>query len=328
MRMRAAIKCLLSVGLLLILVFFTATVEAKGGGGGGGRSSGGSSRSSGYSNSGAKRAPSPPASGDSGQKSQGSTVPASPGYGNSATKPKPNSAEAPAKVPQSSLQKQTEKVVSKEQSAKALADHKAQRAKFTTPESTVASSPATQSAVLGKMGTGNQLPPITTYYETRRSFYGGNGYEPPPYMYRSRPSFGMWDAMALWFILDHFSNPRYSAMYYNHQDDPGMREWRTEAERLSQDNADLKAKLAGLDEKVAGMSNTPKDPSYVPDDMKETVLAANVAEHVLPQAAVADISLPTSVEKPKKSSHTLLYLMIGLGIVAGTIWLLRRARRA
>ena len=319
---KKAVKGLLCSALVGALVLVGAVAEAKGSSGGS-RSSG-SGRSSGYSNTGRSAPSSSPASGskpqspasgygNSGQKSGAAKDSSdSTGNANSAPSKAPASNAPQSSIKQTPLQKQTGTALRKENAAKALADYKVEKGKFKQPDTSVSSSDATQSSVMGRLGT----PSMTTYYSTRRDFYGGMHYAPPPYMYDSRPRFGMWDAMALWFILDHFREPRYSSMYYHHGDDPGMQEWRREADRLAQDNAELKTKLAGLDEQVKGMSTLPKDPSYVPDDMKTAVLAPDEAEKVLPAStAEEDAEAEKAAEVKPKKSHTLLYGALGLGLV-------------
>jgi hypothetical protein len=317
---------LLCVVLALSLALFCAVAEAKGGGGGG-RSSGGGSRSSGYSNSsrssapaskpsgsysnsGKPRAPSaatPAPKSDYSNSGKSSADTAAPKGSTTSTVPKPSTA-APK---QSAFQQKTDSAASKAQAAKSLEQYKTERGKFKVQDNPVYTSQPTQTAVMGRIG----APDWTSYDNSRRSFWGANPYSPPPYIYQSRPSFGMWDALALWFILDHFSNPHYSAMYYNHSDDPAMLEWRKEAERLAQDNADLKTKLAGLDAQVATMQGKPKDPAYVPDDMKAAVVAPDAASKLLPGA------------QPAKSSSEFPWVLGGIVVIAlggGGFWLYRR----
>lgn len=91
-------------------------------------------------------------------------------------------------------------------------------------------------------------------------------YNPPTYVYESRASFGAWDAMFLWMMLDKTSN---HDVYYHHKNDPAFREWRAEADRLAKDNLELKAKLAKLDESVKTHQGTPVNPNYIPKDINK-----------------------------------------------------------
>jgi hypothetical protein len=95
-------------------------------------------------------------------------------------------------------------------------------------------------------------------------WYRRRGWSLPPYAHRSPPRFGVWNALFLWFLLDHLSAPGHAAFFYNHQDDPGYRQWRAEANRQAQDDPQLKAKLDQLDGDLAARQGQPRDPNYLP----------------------------------------------------------------
>jgi hypothetical protein len=150
------------------------------------------------------------------------------------------------------------------------------------------------------------------YYARRGSYYDGFGWRPPMYAYSSRSSFGMWDAMFMWFMLDSISNASHAMWFHNHSDDPGYAQWRQEADRLAADNADLRTKLDALDAKQKETAGQPRDPSYMPPDAKpELALAAENA--VVPQP----------------SSTGPNWLVDGLAVLAvGGLFLFLRRRRA
>jgi hypothetical protein len=79
--------------------------------------------------------------------------------------------------------------------------------------------------------------------------------------------FGMWDAMALWYMMDHIHDSQYRNMYYNQQNNPDMIKWRKEADRLAKDNTELKSKLETMDNEVAQLKGTPRDEKYVPKEL-------------------------------------------------------------
>ncbi len=110
-------------------------------------------------------------------------------------------------------------------------------------------------------------------------------------MYSSRPSFGMWDAMFLWMMLDNIGSNRNAAQFaYNHGNDQGYKEWRAEADKLAADNAELKAKLEKLDKETANMSGS-KDPSYLPSNTPADVaLAAEALAAKADQAPVLRVA--------------------------------------
>lgn len=100
----------------------------------------------------------------------------------------------------------------------------------------------------------------STYYDRRQRYY--SGWDAPTYVYAGSPSYGMWDAMFMYMMLDNMNDA--SRFAHNHASDPGYQEWRREAEALAKDNAELQAKLAALDTQTATLAGTPVDPSFLP----------------------------------------------------------------
>lgn len=139
----------------------------------------------------------------------------------------------------------------------------------------------------------NKMSPkeLRSYHTRRENFY--SGYNPPTYVYNSSPAFGAWDAMFLWMLLDR---PNYHSTYYHHMNDPGFQQWRHEAEKLSSENAELKAKLNKLDSTVAQMTGTPRDSSFVPTGvspdlmLSEDVVAGINKELSMIRLATANVS--------------------------------------
>ena len=152
-----------------------------------------------------------------------------------------------------------------------------------------------------------------SWYSSRSAWYGGMGWGPPVYAYRSYPSFGMWDALFLWFMLDSISNASHAAWFYNHQQDPGYQDWRQEANRLSSDDADLKQKLADLDARTQALEGQPRDPNYMPPDAKPDLALAS--EHA--------VAAP-----PPGTGHPTLYFLLGMLVLGGGLMLFRRSRLA
>lgn len=152
-----------------------------------------------------------------------------------------------------------------------------------------------------------------SWYSSRSSWYGGMGWGPPGYAYRSYSSFGMWDALFLWFMLDSVSNASHAAWFYNHQQDPGYQDWRREADRLSADDAELKQKLANLDARTQTLEGQPRDPNYMPPDAKPDLALAS--EHA--------VQAP-----PPSSGHPVLYFLLGMLVLGGGLMLFRRSRFA
>lgn len=123
----------------------------------------------------------------------------------------------------------------------------------------------------------------STYHKRRGRYY--SDWDSPTYVYNSYPSFGMWDSMALWFMLDSINDANQMQMYYHHMNTPGMQEWRTEADRMARDNAELRAKLDKLDREQQRLAATgiSRNEAYVPDGIDpDLLLAAEVLEDTKP----------------------------------------------
>jgi hypothetical protein len=197
---------------------------------------------------------------------------------------------------------------SKQESAGAYADYKAQQSRFKASSSghnQSARETATADSIRARAGYSSS----SDYYSRRSVFYGNYGWSAPAYTYYSYPRFGIWDAMMLWFMLDHINEAQYAAMYYNQTNDPGMQQFRTELDRLSAENAELKSKVAKLDESAKSLEQqgVKPDPSYVPPDAVSVALAADVAQK----------------EAPKSSSSPWAWI-IGIGLLVLIVVLLKR----
>ncbi|HYD31640.1 MAG TPA: DUF2491 family protein [Azospirillaceae bacterium] len=149
-------------------------------------------------------------------------------------------------------------------------------------------------------------------YPRDGGWFGSRGWSPPRYAYGSRPSFGLWDGLFLWFLLDNLTSPGHAAWFYNHQSDPGVQAWRSEAERLAQDTPDLKSKLGQLDSQVAQMQGRPRDPDYIPPDVPAEVALADDVDRRTPGVAL-----------PAIGGVVPVVLIIG----GGVLFILWRARR-
>lgn len=144
-------------------------------------------------------------------------------------------------------------------------------------------------------------------------WYGG--WRPPGWAYGSRPSFGLWNGLFLWFLLDNLSRPGYADWFHNHQGDPGYAEWRAEAERRAQDNPDLRRRLDDLDTRLRAQEDRPRDPGYLPPDIPRDV------------AQAAPETPSSSVESDGGSGGglgTLLLLIVLVGGMVVAVTVLRR----
>ena len=122
-----------------------------------------------------------------------------------------------------------------------------------------------------------------TYHYRRTVFYETYGYVPAPYVYRMYPRYGLWDAAFLAFMVERAAERDYALMYYNHRNEPEMMQWRQEMDRMAMDNAELKQKLAIMDQQVAGLQGTAVDPAYIPADAQEIALSPDVIDQLIAQ---------------------------------------------
>lgn len=274
------------------------------------RSSGWSSSTSGSKSSGwssstpSNKSSSPSGWGSSSQPAPRST-PAAPsgGWSNSTGTRAPSSGESTVR-PRSSFSTSGQSAIRKESSLKA---YNAYQSRFAKPDNPVRSAPEQPAPAPGRTWDNYR-----DYRDYRDTYYSGRGWSAPGYAYQSSPSFGLWDAMFLWFMLRQVSGPTFM---YNHQDDPGVKAFRQEADRLAADNADLKKQLSDLDAKVDQMRRdgvTP-DPKAMPAGVDPSVALA--ADKVVK-------------EKPESGGGIGTWLLIacaGFGVAA--VFLLAQRRR-
>jgi TRAP transporter TAXI family solute receptor len=171
----------------------------------------------------------------------------------------------------------------KQRSQESLQAYKAEQSKFKNPEVKVDASKYENSPLYqkGKVYSGYDF---RSQSSARDGFYRGQGYQPPPYVYNSSPSFGMFDSLFLFWMLNNIGNKNVAATAYHHAEDPGFQKWRQDVEELSKNNADLKNKLAEMDKQVKAMQGTPKDAAYLPKGVTTDVaLAAPVLATKTPE---------------------------------------------
>jgi len=146
-----------------------------------------------------------------------------------------------------------------------------------------------------------------TYYDRRNQYIGG--YNPPVYVYNSSPSFGMWDTIFLYSMLNNMNSNNHAAQFAHHQQrDPGYQQWRQEAEVLAKDNADLRKQLVALDAQSAKFAGTPVDPSKLPDGVDADIALASAAR---------EAALP--ILKVCVGSETGAYFLATAGIMAPNV---------
>ena len=123
-----------------------------------------------------------------------------------------------------------------------------------------------------------------TYFHRRAIFYDSYGYTPPTYIYDLSPSYGMWDARFLAFMLDRIVRTRdkqYVLFYYNNMKDQGLKRWRNHVNKLAAKNAELKDQLAILDQEVARLNGTPQHLGYIPEEVGDVALSPQLIDKSL-----------------------------------------------
>ena len=155
---------------------------------------------------------------------------------------------------------------------------------------------------------------------SRQGWFENRRYAPPPssYLNASPRSFGVWDGLLLWTLFNNLGRSGSSDWFYNHRDDPGVQQWRQEADRLGTENAEIRGKLDELDRSLARRDGQPRNPDYLPPDIPPEIAAAPRPDRT-PDIAAND----------NGGSHTSLVwpvLLIGAGGLGYLAW--RRRGRA
>jgi hypothetical protein len=118
-----------------------------------------------------------------------------------------------------------------------------------------------------------------TYHARRAVFYETYRFHTPVWAFSLQPRFGLWDTPALAFIVAHAADEQYALWYYSHRFDPDVIAWRQEMNGLAAANAELAEQLAVMDAKTRELQarGVQVDNSYVPTEMEDIALAAEVA---------------------------------------------------
>ena len=174
----------------------------------------------------------------------------------------------------SSTPSRPKNVVERRQTGKGFEQYRKSNSQFkskpTTPRTaTSATNTRTKNSLVTKKF-GNKRYSYDDVNRNRARYYGN--WDRPTYIYGGSPYYGAWDSTFLWFMMAN--NPSF---FYHHNNSSEIREFRAEANRLAQDNAELRGQLAQLDRQVNGMSG-PRNAEYLPEGVDPTVaFAADVA---------------------------------------------------
>jgi TRAP-type uncharacterized transport system substrate-binding protein len=131
----------------------------------------------------------------------------------------------------------------------------------------------------------NQSVPRTdrlkSYYGDYRPRYYTPQYQGGVQRVEISHSYGNYDGLLMWSILDEAGD---ALMMYNHQNDPAFQDWRREANKLAENNQEVKDKLDKLDRKLADMDKAklPKDPDYITPGIDPSIYEAEIDKSKIP----------------------------------------------
>ena len=165
---------------------------------------------------------------------------------------------------------------------------------------------------------GARTPPVGPTPGTRTGRNGGwyndRGWSPQGFPGMQR-SFGLWDGVFLWFLLSNLGRAGSTDFFHNHQDDPGYRDFRAQAESRAQTDPEIRRQLDELDRRLAERQDQPRDPNYLPPDVPPEVATA-------PRA---DTRTPAPPVEEEGGGIPWLVLLGGAGVIG---FLALRRRRA
>ena len=161
------------------------------------------------------------------------------GYGRPGT-----AAPAPRYVPAPSAGDQA---LSRQRAAEALRQQQAPPPRPAAPAPQQGSAPWGGSSATWT----DRRTPSTAPAPAPSPWYGQQGWSAPGYARAAPRSFGVWDGLFLWFMLDNLTRPGTTDFFRGNRNDPGLQQWRSQADAMARDNAELRGKLAELDARTA-----------------------------------------------------------------------------
>ena len=200
-----------------------------------GRSSGGYSRPSPRTPSFAPRRAAPRTPSTSGGYRRPSTQPSVPFFGRAAPSP-------------------GDQALSRERSGRALEQQRAQQQRAQQATRPPAGQPPPAWGGSGGSSgarTDRRTPSYRPPAASGGNWFAQQGWSAPRYAAAAPRSFGVWDGLFLWFMLDHLTRPGYANFFRNQQNDPGLQQWRQQADQMAQEDPALRRKLAELDARTA-----------------------------------------------------------------------------
>jgi len=200
---------------------------------------------------------------------------ASGGYSKPQTSGSPASSSSPTAYAKGNrFDSDTTQKLKLDKSQKSLASYDAEKGKFKTPppsvdSKTLKSNPVVSSShVYSRVGYDDVI-------RRRQVIYGS--WSPPIYVYNAAPYYGSWNSTFLWWALLNDAT-----FFHHHSNDPSITAWHNDAMRLSQENGDLKAQIATLDQKVQQMDKggVARNDKYLPPQLAGDPLVALSADAI------------------------------------------------
>lgn len=109
-------------------------------------------------------------------------------------------------------------------------------------------------------------------WESRNRYYQSH---PPVIVNGGSNSFGMLSGMFLYSLLNNAASAGEYA--FNHQHDEDYLKWRAEADRLAQNNAELRAQLNKMDQAKQAKGNAQPNPDWLPDGVPAAAVLSDKA---------------------------------------------------
>jgi TRAP-type uncharacterized transport system substrate-binding protein len=134
------------------------------------------------------------------------------------------------------------------------------------------------------------------HYEERDRWMRTNGFPQENVIHLGRPSFGAWDAVALWSLMrGASSNDDHARWFHDHRNDPGVLAWKDEAKRLAAENDEIRTRLRSLEEREAAFvaSGTKPDPDREVPGLPLVAILAPEAIPALGGIETAENGTPT-----------------------------------
>ena len=247
-------------------------------------------------------------------------------------RPAPSTSSRPSVAAPAFSPSAGDRAVSRQQSGSALGSYRTQQDSATRPS--VPTNPSgtwnqggTQGSSQGSTqggswfsgGAWNQRSAPVIRQAERPGWYSQNGWTTPSAIFGPPRSFGIWDGLFLYALISNLSRPGTADFFYNRQNDPGTQQWRAEADRLAQDNKDLRLRLEELDRQVAARKGAPVDPNYLPPDIPAGVAMAMPVSGRTPSTEAAN-------DNQDDTPWTLIAILVGGAIMGWVLWQRMRKR--